>query len=236
MQVFGPSWGLQNPKGSYSIPMKAGSKHAEMLARSPPLSDDALIAAETSFGFKYRSTLGACVHLAIWTRLDILLICVVLVQFQTSTGIEHFEALKHLIGYLRRNPNVPVLTYCRQRFNASVSLLHIEISEADPMASEIFSSISYHAGSVDLTFRTQELNVTSTLIFETEEARQVLPGAVREDILHTLPDESVINADKAAFPESVDDSINQLPPTSGLPTSAPFTKSFVDVKPPGGIF
>jgi hypothetical protein len=70
-QVFGPSWRLQKPKGSYSIPMKAGLKHAEMLARSPPLSDEALLAAEISFGFKYRSILGACVHLAIWTWLDI---------------------------------------------------------------------------------------------------------------------------------------------------------------------
>jgi hypothetical protein len=52
-QVFGPSWRLQKPKGSCNIPMKAGSKHAEMLSRSPPLSDVALMAAEVSFGFKY---------------------------------------------------------------------------------------------------------------------------------------------------------------------------------------
>jgi hypothetical protein len=31
-QVFGPSWQLQKPKGSYNIPMKAGSKYAKMLA------------------------------------------------------------------------------------------------------------------------------------------------------------------------------------------------------------
>jgi hypothetical protein len=63
--VFGPSWRLQKPKGSYSIPMKAGSKYAEMLARGPLLSEEALITTEISFGFKYRSVLGACVHLAI---------------------------------------------------------------------------------------------------------------------------------------------------------------------------
>jgi hypothetical protein len=52
-QVYGPSWCLQKPKGLYWIPMEAGSKHAEMLARSPPLSDEALLSAEISFGFKY---------------------------------------------------------------------------------------------------------------------------------------------------------------------------------------
>jgi hypothetical protein len=76
----------------------------------------------------------------IWTRLDILLTCVVLAQFQTSTGVEHYEALKHLVGYLRRNPDDP-LTYCRQRFDASVSMLDIQINEMDPLTSEIFSSL-----------------------------------------------------------------------------------------------
>jgi hypothetical protein len=65
-QVFGPSWKLQRPKDVYTIPMKAGSKYAELLARSPPLSDANLLAKESSVGFKYRSVLGACVHLAIW--------------------------------------------------------------------------------------------------------------------------------------------------------------------------
>jgi hypothetical protein len=74
-QAFGPSWRLQKPKGTYNIPMKAGSKYAELLACAPPLLDTDLASTEISFGFKYRSVLGACVHLAIWTRLDILLAC-----------------------------------------------------------------------------------------------------------------------------------------------------------------
>jgi hypothetical protein len=126
-QVFGPSWILQLPKGMYTILMKAGSKYAELLARSPPLSDADLLATELSFSFNYRSILGACVHLAICTHLDILLACVCLAQFQTNTGHEHLEALKHLIGYLRRNPDIP-LTYCRQRFDVSVSSLDIQIN------------------------------------------------------------------------------------------------------------
>jgi hypothetical protein len=102
-QVFGPSWKLQRPKDVYTIPMKAGSKYAELLARIPPLSDADLLAKESSVGFKYRSVLGACVHLAIWTRLDIILAYVCLAKFQTNTGHEHFEALKHLIGYCWKN-------------------------------------------------------------------------------------------------------------------------------------
>jgi hypothetical protein len=209
-QVLGPSWRLQKPKGTHTIPMKAGTKYAELLARSPPLSDESLLATEESFGFKYRSVLGACVHFAIWTRLDILQACVVLAQFQTNTGIEHFEALKHLVGHLRRNPDIP-LTFCRKQFDASVSFLHIEINEIDPMRSEIFSSSSYHVGSVDLISRTRELTIASALLFETEEARQVLPGAIRPDTLPFLPDKSTVDQDISDFPESVDDPIDQLP-------------------------
>jgi hypothetical protein len=234
-QVFGPSWRLQKPKGTHNIPMKAGTKYAELLARSPPLSDESLLATEESFGFKYRSVLGTCVHIAIWTRLDILLACVVLAQFQTSTGIEHFEALKHLVGYLRCNPDIP-LTYCRKQFDSSVSFLDIEINEIYPLQSKIFSSNSYHVRSVDLISRTGELTIASALLFETEEARQVLPGAIRQDTLPFLPDESTVDQDITDFPESVNNPIDQLPRPSGLPRSAPFTESFVDANLPGGIY
>jgi hypothetical protein len=100
-QVFGPSWRLHKPKGAHNIPMKAGTKYAEMLARCASLSNSGLSVTGTSFGFKYRSVHDTCVHIAIWTRLDILHACVVLAQFQMSTGLEHFEALKHLVDYLR---------------------------------------------------------------------------------------------------------------------------------------
>jgi hypothetical protein len=206
-----------------------------LLARSPPLSDESLLATEKSFGSKYISVLGACVHITIWTRLDILLACVVLAQFQTSTGIEHFEALKHLVGYLRRNPYIP-LTYCRKRVDASVLFLDIEINEIDPLQSEIFSSSSYHVGSVDHISRIGELTIASALLFETKEARQVLPGAIRQYMLPFLPDESTVDQDITDFPESVDDPIDQLPRPSGLPRSAPFTESFVDANLPSGIY
>jgi hypothetical protein len=45
-QVFGPSWRNQKPKGTHNIPMKAGTKYVELLARSAPLSDNNLLATE----------------------------------------------------------------------------------------------------------------------------------------------------------------------------------------------
>jgi hypothetical protein len=75
------------------------------------------------------------------------------------------------------------------------------------------------------------------LLFETDKARHVLPGAIRHDELPVLPAESaVLDDDIAALPESIDDPIDQLPRPSGLPRSAPFTESFVDDNLPGGIF
>jgi hypothetical protein len=78
--------------------------------------------------------------------------------------------------------------------------------------------------------------VASALLFETVEARQVFPGAIRPDDVPHLPDEATVDADIAQFPESVDDPIGHLPPPPGLPCSAPFTESFVDANLPGGIF
>jgi hypothetical protein len=115
-------------------------------------------------------------------------------------------------------------------------MLEIEINETDPLISEIFSSSPYHVGSVYLITRTHDLVVASALLFETAEARQVLLGAIHNDILPTLRDETLGDANVADFPESDDNRINQLPPTSGLPRSAPLTESFVDASLPGGIF
>jgi hypothetical protein len=134
-------------------------------------------------------------------------VCVCLAQFQTNTGHEHFEALKYLIGYLRRNPDIP-LTYCRQHFDASVSALDLHINFSNPLNSEILSSNSYHVGSVDLISRTNDLQVASTSIFETKEVRQVLPGIKRTAENPILPDESIVDQDIAEFPESVDGPID----------------------------
>jgi hypothetical protein len=89
---------------------------------------------------------------------------------------------------------------------------------------------------VDLVSQTQELTIASALLFETDEARQELPGAIRPDSLPFLPEESTVDQDIADFPESVDDPIDQLPRPSGLPRSAPFTESYVDANLPRDIY
>jgi hypothetical protein len=127
------------------------------------------------------------------------------------------------------------LIYCRQRFDASVSALDLRVNFSDPTNSEILSSNSYHVGSVDLIARTSDLQVASASIFETTEVCQVLPGVKRTAENPILPDESVVDQDIADFPESVDDPIDQLPQSSGLPRSAPFTEWVVDANLPGGI-
>jgi hypothetical protein len=74
-QVFGPAWKKQHPSSSYSLPMKTGTTYSESLAR------------EIEFGLKHRSILMSCMHLALWTRLDILPACVVLAQYQSHPAV-----------------------------------------------------------------------------------------------------------------------------------------------------
>jgi hypothetical protein len=47
---------------------------------------------------------------------------------------------------------------------------------------------------------------------------------------------AIVDTNIAAFPESVNDPIDKVPRSSGLPWSAPFTECFVDANLPGGIF
>jgi hypothetical protein len=79
---------------------------------------------------------------------------------------------------------------------------------------------------VDLISRTNDLFARglATLIFETKEVQQVLPGAKRVKEIPLLPDESTVDQDIADFPKSFDVvRIDQLPQSSGLPRrSAPY--------------
>jgi hypothetical protein len=59
-------------------------------------------------GFGFQHVIGACMHCALWTRLDILTACLVPAQYQAAPGLLHFCVLKHLAGYLRRHPDLPM--------------------------------------------------------------------------------------------------------------------------------
>jgi hypothetical protein len=69
-------------------------------------------------------------HCALWTRLDILTACLTLVQYQAAPGKLHFRALKHLVGYLRLHPDIP-LTFNRATNVKDISAINFELLEPD---------------------------------------------------------------------------------------------------------
>jgi hypothetical protein len=83
-EVFGPSWKDQHPSLSFCIPMKTGTAYAESLTRALPLDADGMQQVKEQFGFEFCSVLMSCMHLALWTRLDIFTTCVVLAQYQNE--------------------------------------------------------------------------------------------------------------------------------------------------------
>ena len=130
--VFGPNYHkqpLSSAKG-YSTPMRAGTEHSNDLAACTPFSPMELRIAQTqTFAFVFRHVLGGCMHCALWTRLDILTACLILAQYQANPGNLHFRALRHLVGYLRLHPDLP-LTF--QRSEVSKDIASINFSLLDP--------------------------------------------------------------------------------------------------------
>jgi hypothetical protein len=111
MDVFGCSYDKQPLSGQgYSTPMLSGTENANELAACTPLTPTELQIAQTgeTYGFVFRHVLGGCMHYALWTRLDILMACLVLAQCQAAPGALHFCALKHLVGYLQLHPDIPL--------------------------------------------------------------------------------------------------------------------------------
>jgi hypothetical protein len=99
IDVFGLSHNKQLGNKGYSTPMIAGTEHANDLAACMPYTPAKLIIAQKqTFAFGHRHVLGGCMHCALWTHLDILTACLVLVQYQASPGSLHFRALKHLVS------------------------------------------------------------------------------------------------------------------------------------------
>jgi hypothetical protein len=52
--------------------MRTGTAYSESLARAIPLDERDLKATEIEFGFKYCTILQGCMHIALWTHLNIL--------------------------------------------------------------------------------------------------------------------------------------------------------------------
>jgi hypothetical protein len=121
-----------------STPMIAGTEHANDLAACTPYTPTELaIAQKQTFGFGSQHVLGKCMHCALWTQLDILTACLVLAQYQASPGSLHFCALKHLVGYLRLHPDIP-LTFNRLTVPKEISSIIFSILDP-PLAAQVNS-------------------------------------------------------------------------------------------------
>ncbi len=225
--VFGPSWQKQPPSNSCSTPMRTGTAYSESLARAIPLDDKDLKLTEQEFGFKYRTILQGCMHIALWTRLDILPTCVALAQYQMHTAPIHFAAMKHLVGYMRLHPDLP-LVYDRTRFNMTVNSLDIEIDPAQPFSPGFYGPEAYHVSSVDLLPLTHALYVGSVSVDPDSPivcTPPNLPAKVRDHDTTPSP-----LSDVAFVPGT--DTTTSFGPSS----SAPYTESYVDANLPGGIY
>ncbi|MGH7974586.1 MAG: hypothetical protein ACREBR_03590, partial [bacterium] len=65
---------------------------------------------EKYYNLDYRSLTGALIYLN-FTRPDIVFAVMKLVKFNNNPGKSHFEALIHLLGYLRDNPSLGLRFY-----------------------------------------------------------------------------------------------------------------------------
>jgi hypothetical protein len=213
--VFGPSYDKQQLSGrGYSTPMISRMEHANELAVCPPFSAAELKQAQTgeTFGFGFRHVLGACMHCALWTRLDILTACLVLAQYQAAPGLLHFRALKHLVGYLRLHPDLP-MTFNRATSAKEVSSINFDL--LDP-------NINAHVGSAFV-----EVIPTTPNTYDESDPM----GFTSCDNLFQSIDFST-NAPKNDMPAvsvaSLMAEVNRLAP--------PVTECLVDANLPGGLY
>jgi hypothetical protein len=208
--------------------MKSGTAYAESLARADPLYSKGLKQATIEFGFESRSVLCSCMHLALWSRLDLLPSCVVLAQYQTHTAHLHFAALKHLIGYLRLNPDIP-LAFDKVRFHDHILAIELEVSYTPPTDTLYFSPDGFHIAIVGLLPSHNDFSVASLSINDNETIVRVppnLPAKLRNTLDH------IISYPDTAIPGHATTNATSFGPAS----QAPYTESWVDASLPGGIF
>jgi hypothetical protein len=235
--VFGPGWKTQPPSTSCSIPMKTGTAYAESLARALPLDPEASAKVVVEFGFEFRSILMSCMHLALWTRLDIFTTCVQLAQYQNHPSHIHFAAVKQMVGYIRLHPDLP-LTFDRRRFIEAnqqhsvhqLGCFDINLAQLDSSQFHLPGPESYHVASVQLLqadHAAYDLSVDAMHPQDPLERIKVVPP------YHSAKEQSAT----ASAPAKVD----FVPSTPkdisfGPDSQAPYTESFVDANLPGGIF
>jgi hypothetical protein len=73
------------------------------------------------YNIDFASCVGSLIYLAL-TRTDIIYAVNNLAKITRNPGKKHFEALIHLLRYLRDNPNVGVTFYIDERRSPSINL------------------------------------------------------------------------------------------------------------------
>lgn len=151
--VLGAGWESQSTpadKTKYAMALPAGTAYEARLAAAIPLTPIETTAAETQFGWKFRTILSKFMQLANWTHNPDLVTGVTCVaQYQSSPGIEHFEALHRMLLYLRVHPDRS-LTYRRYRHTAPLAA---SPSSADSTPAAVHSSlilVGHHAHGTSL--------------------------------------------------------------------------------------
>jgi hypothetical protein len=172
-------------------------------------------------------------HLALWTRLDILPACVVLVQYQNHPVLIHFAAVKQIVGYLRLHPNLP-LAFDQTCFaNHLGGSLEFEIDPIDPLSVNFHGPESYHVAIVQLLqagHAAQEFSVASMYKIDPYQAVHEAPVNVSAKHRDAVTDSNPIKPSVVFLSSTAADTV------FGPDSPAPYTESFVDANLPGGIF
>jgi hypothetical protein len=222
IEVFGPSSTKQQGNKGCSTPMIAGTEYGnDLVACTPYTPDELVVAQKQTFGFRYRHILGGCMHCALWTRLDILTACLVLAQYQASPGSLHFRALKHLVGYLRLHPDIP-LTFNRSTITKEISAINFAILDPPIIAQVNALIIDIVPTQANQSFDSNPTSFTSCADFHllhSESKRSPLTDNARSE---------PIKQQGGPIDELQIAEINRISP--------PITECLVDANLPGGLY
>jgi hypothetical protein len=79
---------------------------------------------------QFRAITGSIIHLAVYTRPDIMFAASKLAQFNSNPSMQHYRAAKHLLRYIQGTKDL-VITFCRSPSSASASSLSVPLGFSD---------------------------------------------------------------------------------------------------------
>jgi hypothetical protein len=151
-------------------------------------------------------------HCALWTRLDILTACLVLTQYQSAPGSLHFCALKHLVGYLRLHPDLP-LVFKRSEIPHDISSINFSILDS-PTKEQSAEVNAFHIDVIptdaNVSYDSDPMSFTSC------------------DNLYMSSEQSTTTAKRSPIIDNQAPMVNRITP--------PITECLVDANLPGGLY